>query len=47
MKQTKTETLTIKVNPDEKRMIKQIAAEAGLTVSKLLYSVVFMEQKIF
>lgn len=40
-KSTKTETLTIKVTPEEKQMIKEIAAEQDITVSKLLYNLIF------
>ena len=46
-KSTKTETLTIKVTPEEKQMIKEIAETADITVSKLLYNYLFKEQKIF
>ena len=38
---TKTETLTIKVSPEEKEKIKQLAAEKDWTVSKLLYKLLF------
>lgn len=34
---TKTETLTIKVSPDEKKMVQALAMEQDITVSKLLY----------
>lgn len=33
----KTETLTIKVSPEEKEIIKQMAEEEDVSVSKLLY----------
>ena len=33
----KTETLTIKVSPEEKEMIKKLANTADMTVSKYLY----------
>lgn len=35
---TKTETLTIKVNPVEKEKIRRLAAEKDWTVSKYLYN---------
>ena len=44
-KKIKAETLTIRVTPDEKQMIKEIAAEQDITVSKLLYNLIF--KKIF
>ena len=34
----KTETLTIKVSPEEKEMVKRLAAEKDWTVSKWLYN---------
>ena len=34
---TKTETIGIKVSPEEKKMIQALAAEQDITVSKLLY----------
>lgn len=37
----KTETLTIKVSPEEKEKIKVLAASADQTVSKYLYRLVF------
>lgn len=37
----KTETLTIKVSPEEKEMIKQLAEAADMTVSKYLYGQIF------
>ena len=37
----KTETLTIKVSPTEKEMIKKYAATADQTVSKYLYRLIF------
>ena len=33
----KTETVTIKVSPEEKEMIKKLAETADMTVSKYLY----------
>ena len=38
---TKTETLTIKVSPEEKEAVKKIAEEQDITVSKLLYKLIF------
>lgn len=35
---TKTETLTIKVSPDMKNKVKQLAEEKDWTVSKWLYN---------
>ena len=37
----KTETLTIKVTPEEKELIKKMAAEKDFTVSKLLHRMIF------
>ena len=37
----KSETLTIKVTPEEKEKIKALAAEADQTVSKYLYNLIF------
>lgn len=37
----KTETLTVKVSPEEKEQIKQLAAEKDWTVSKLLHKLIF------
>lgn len=42
---TKTETLTIKVSPEEKEMIKELAAEKDWTVSKYLYNRLFKEDQ--
>lgn len=41
----KTETLTIKVEPEEKEMIKALAAEADQTTSKYLYNLIFKNLK--
>jgi hypothetical protein len=38
---TKTETLTIKVSPEEKKQIKDLAAEQDVSVSKLLHKLLF------
>jgi len=37
----KTETLAIKVSPEEKEKIRRMAAEKDITVSKLLYKMIF------
>lgn len=37
----KTETLTIKVSPEEKEIIKKLAEAADMTVSKYLYGQIF------
>ena len=42
---TKTETLTIKVSAEEKARIKELAEEQDVTVSKLLYRMIFKEEK--
>ncbi len=39
----KTECVAIKVAPEEKELIKRIAAEQDITVSKLLYRVIKKE----
>ena len=38
---TKTETLTIKVTPEEKEKIKRLAEKEDVTVSKYLYRMLF------
>lgn len=38
---TKTETIAIKVAPEEKEKIKKLAAAADVTVSKYLYNIIF------
>lgn len=38
---TKTETIAIKVSPEEKARIQELAAKQDITVSKLLYKIVF------
>lgn len=42
---TKTETLTIKVHPEEKEHIKKLAAAADMTVSKYLYQLLFPKEE--
>lgn len=41
----KTETLTIKVSPEEKEKIKMLAAEKEWTVSKYLYKILFESEE--
>ena len=41
---TKTETLAIKVTPEEKAVIKQLAEAKDMTVSKYLYRVLFPKE---
>lgn len=41
----KTETVTIKVSPEEKEMIKKLAETADMTVSKYLYRQIFGGKK--
>ena len=41
----KTETLTIKVTPEEKELIKKQAEALDITVSKYLYNIIFKEEK--
>lgn len=43
---TKTETVTIKVTPEEKELIKQQAAALDVTVSKFLYNKLIKEANI-
>jgi uncharacterized protein (DUF1778 family) len=42
----KTETLTIKVNPEEKEKIREAAAAADQTISKYLYNLIFKNKNI-
>lgn len=42
----KTETLSIKVSPQEKEYIKQLAEKEDVTISKLLYKIIFKAEKI-
>ena len=39
----KTETISIKVSPEEKKLIQYLAAQQNTTTSKLLYKMVFMD----
>lgn len=39
----KTETIGIKVSPEEKELIKRLAAEQDVTVSKYLYRLLIKE----
>lgn len=41
---TKTETIAIKVSPEEKKIIKELAAKEDVTVSKLLYKLIFKKE---
>ena len=41
MAAVKTESIAIKVSPEEKEKIKALAAEADQTVSKYLYNLIF------
>ena len=41
---TKTETIAIKVSPEEKEKIKKMAEEQDITVSKLLYKIIFKKE---
>lgn len=38
---TKTETIAIKVSPEEKKKIQELAEKQDMTVSKLLYKIIF------
>ena len=38
---TKTETVAIKVTPQEKQQIKESATARDMTVSKFLYNIIF------
>lgn len=40
----KTETIAIKVTPEEKQKIKEIAEKEDVTVSKLLYRLIFKKE---
>ena len=40
---TKTESVAIKVSPEEKEQIKALAAEEDVTVSKYLYKLILNE----
>lgn len=42
----KTVSVSIKISPEEKKMIQELAASKDVTVSKLLYNYLFKEQKI-
>ena len=42
---TKTDTVTIKVSPEEKQKIKALAEKEDVTVSKLLYKI--LKKEIF
>ena len=40
----KTETIAIKVTPEEKQKIKELAEKEDVTVSKLLYRLIFKKE---
>ena len=40
---TKTETIAIKVTPEEKELIQKLAERDDVSVSKFLYRIVFKE----
>lgn len=40
-KEIKSATLTVKVTPNEKELIKEKAAEQEITVSKYIYNILF------
>jgi uncharacterized protein (DUF1778 family) len=42
---TKTETIAIKVSAEEKKFIQELAAKEDVTVSKLLYRMVFKKKE--
>lgn len=44
-KPTKTETIAIKVTPEEKELIQKLAEKDDVTVSKFLYRIIFKEVK--
>lgn len=43
-KSTKTESISFKVSPEEKKYIKELAAKQDITVSKLLYRMIFPKE---
>ena len=45
-KAIKSETLTIKVTPEEKQVVKELAEKLDVTVSKLLYKLLFKDEII-
>lgn len=40
----KTETIAIKVTPEEKQLIKELAEKQDVTVSKLLHRMIFPKE---
>lgn len=40
----KTETIAIKVSPEEKKKIQELAAQQDVTVSKLLHRMIFKQE---
>lgn len=45
VKSTKTETIAIKVTPEEKKKIKELADKQDVTVSKLLHRMIFKKEE--
>ena len=43
----KTETIGVKVSPEEKEAIKEIAASLDITVSKMLYNYLFKNENFW
>lgn len=43
-KETKTATLTVKVTPEEKKQVQELAEDLDITVSKLLYKIIFKKE---
>ena len=44
-KSTKTESISIKVTPEEKQKIKELADKQDVTVSKYLYRILFPKEE--
>ena len=42
----KTETIAIKVSPEEKKQIQELAAKEDITVSKLLHKKIFNKESV-
>lgn len=43
-KQTKTASISIKVTPEEKQKIKELAEKQDVTISKYLYRLIFPKE---
>ena len=41
----KTETITIKVTPEEKKKIQELAEKQDVTVSKMLHRMIFKQEE--